>query len=89
MNIIKRIINWFTEPRIWITKAVYDKETKVMTITHSDGNVNQYKGSCTVWYKLPYMKRCGTSTEYRLCEIIEYINHHGNPFPTAHDKDET
>lgn len=75
-----------------LASAVYKKllppETGngVMTITWSDGSVQEYYGPSTVWYEYPMMRRAGTSTEYWLSGIYEYIRVHGNPYPTAHKK---
>ena len=56
----------------------------IMTLTYADNSTAQYKGECTVWNRLPYMERAGTSTESELCDIWKYIEHNGNPYPTAH-----
>ena len=66
-----------------VIKATY--YGSVMTIEYSDGTVDKYSGSCTVWRKIPMMKRCSTPTEARLCDIWGYIQKHGSPYPTAHE----
>jgi|GEM_PF-6614331 len=58
----------------------------VLTVHYNDGTRDKYKGSCTVWYSYPYMRRCGTSEEMWLCNIWKYVSEHGNPYPTAHKK---
>lgn len=72
--------------KITLKSAEYKDE--VMTLTYSDKSQVQYKGSSTVWHKMPLMKRCHTSTEQLLSEIYTYIQHYGNPYPTAHKKTE-
>ncbi len=69
-----------------LSEANYDKEKEVLTLTFSDGSEEQYKGDCTVWHKIPLMKRCSTLKECELVDIWKYINHYGNPYPTAHKK---
>lgn len=81
------MFKWLKRKKVVLSKATYDKDTKILTKYWSDGNKYEYKGSCTVWHKLPYMKRAGTMTESGLCDIWEYINHYGNPYPHAHKKD--
>lgn len=56
----------------------------ILTLTYSDGRVIRYKGSYTVWYRLPAMKRCSTGKEGELSDICGYIKFWGNPYPTAH-----
>lgn len=62
-------------------KANYDS---LITINYSDGTKQEYYGVGTVWYHYPMMKRCSTMTESWLSDIREYIEIHGNPYPTAH-----
>ena len=45
---------------------------KVMTVRYSDGSEVKYSGECTVWHKLPHMKRCGVLTETWLCNLWKY-----------------
>ena len=85
-------MNWFMklffEPSV--VSATYDDE--VLSVKYSDGTTVKYQGSSTVWYKLPYMGRCGTSKEYQLSGIYTYIKKWGNDYPNAHlssEKNET
>lgn len=66
------------------TSATYDHTKQIMIVTYSDNNIYSFKGSGTVWHTYPMMRRCGTVAEIELSEIWEYINEHGNPYPTAH-----
>lgn len=50
-------------------ESKYDKEKEILTLDFSDGSKEQYFGSCTVWYKLPSIKRCSTSEESYLSEL--------------------
>ena len=68
--------------RTVLVSAYYDRP--VMSLKYSDGSIRKYKGSGTVWYSYPMMKRCGTNQEYFLTQVKEYIDTHGNPYPTAH-----
>lgn len=54
-----------------VIRTNYDKKEELMTVTYSDGTIKQYSGECTVWYKLPDYKRCGTSKEYELTQYWE------------------
>jgi hypothetical protein len=67
-----------------ITRATYHNE--IMTVYWSDGEVTEYKGSSTVWHRLPYMKKVSTHREFELSEVFHYIKEHGNPYPVAHLK---
>lgn len=67
-----------------IHTANYDKKTEILTILRSNGELNQYHGSSTVWYSYPLMKRIGSPGERNLCNIYTYIKEHGNPYPIAH-----
>lgn len=67
-----------------IKEATYDKPNEVLLITFSDGSTEEYKGSSTVWHKMPLMERQNTYRESYLCDIYTYIKHYGNPYPTAH-----
>lgn len=89
------VIGWFifiiwivgcflTIPYNPVVMATYDKKKEILTLTFKSGVVNQYKGDCTVWHTYPMMKRCDTNMEIFLSEIWEYIEEHGNPYPTAH-----
>jgi hypothetical protein len=80
MSFLKKIIEFFHNP---IVSADY--KDGVMTIEYENQKVEQYSGDCTVWYKMPYMKRCGTSTESWLCELWKYNRTWGGPYPNAHE----
>lgn len=82
--ILKFLKKRFCTP--YVVKATYDEKTETMTVTWSDGDTEQYEGSGTVWYKMPYMRRCGTSGESMLCELWTYFRRYGNDYPTAHEK---
>ena len=69
-----------------ISWAHYHEKEEVMTVTYDDGTQDKYHGSCTVWYKMPLMERCGTSKESTLCNIWTYIQKFGNNYPDAHKK---
>ncbi|MDD4515623.1 hypothetical protein [Massilibacteroides sp.] len=56
----------------------------IMTLKYNDNTEEQYKGSSTVWFKLPYMIRQGTMMEYYLHQIFEYIQYWNGTFPNAH-----
>jgi len=71
-----------------LDEANYDFKSEVLTMTFKDGTIEEYKGSSTVWRKMPLMTRCSTLKEYDLCDIYKYINHYGNPYPKAHKKNE-
>lgn len=68
-----------------ITKAEYNKDTQVMTVTYSDSSTFQFKGDSTIWRTYPMMRRCSTIIQGELCDIQQYIKEHGNPYPTAHE----
>lgn len=59
-------------------------ENSIITIEYTDGTFVKYKGGSTVWKRLPKMERPGTHTESLLSQIEEYVEHYGNPYPTAH-----
>lgn len=81
---LKKLIDtWFPH----LLEATYTDE--ILTLKYSDNSIVQYKGSCTVWHKLPFMTRPGTLKEGDLSEIWEYIKTYGNPYPTAHQKPKT
>lgn len=84
MKILKSIYYLFFPPKI--VKAVYKggELEGIMTVTYNDDSEIKYKGGVTVWHELPLMKRCSTDLEYYLSDIQEYIEHYGNPYPTAH-----
>lgn len=71
----------FTARRV--VKAAYEND--VMTVEYDNGTIEQYNGSCTVWHKMPMMKRCSTSKEAWLSEMWEYIERHGNSYPNSHE----
>lgn len=56
----------------------------VMVVEYSNGKVEKYSGSCTVWHRHPYMERPGTSMEHRLSQLLKYCNKWNGPYPTAH-----
>lgn len=71
----------------YVTKAFY--YDKVMTIHYNNGETEEYNGSCTVWYKMPNMKRCSTLKEEWLCGIYKCIEYYGNPYnPETESVDE-
>jgi hypothetical protein len=65
-----------------VVKATYKKDT--LTIFYKNGTKERYKGECTVWHALPYMKSCDTILDGKLYEIWKYIQNYGNPYPLAH-----
>lgn len=85
-NFWKKVKQFFYGKEILM--AFYDRRTQVMTIHYTNKTSEEYKGSGTVWYLLPLMKRCETFEEGMLCEIWEYILEWGNPYPMAHQKGE-
>jgi hypothetical protein len=70
--------------KVVVVNAIY--ENGIMTVTYSNDTVRKYRGNSTVWYELPLMERCHTSTESKLSDIQVYINHSGNPYPDSHLK---
>jgi hypothetical protein len=85
INIVKNIaLKIYLVKDTYVVKATY--EDRVMTIEYSNGKTEQYHGDCTVWHKMPMMKRCTTSRESWLLEIWTYIEHYGNSYPNAHKK---
>lgn len=78
-NIFPKIISGVKEP-------IVGKHEDILTITYSNNKVSKYQGSCTVWYKIPYMTRCDIFKESKLREVSKYIDTYGNPYPTAHLK---
>lgn len=76
------ILNFVDNP---IVSAEYIGRT--MTVKYERGQIKQYEGSCTVWHKLPHMKRCGTATESWLCDLWEYNKKWKGAYPDAHKKD--
>ncbi len=83
---IDAIIRFFKRFRKKITPHVVEAtyENEIMSVKYSDGSEEQYKGNCTVWRTMPMMKSCSLSRREKLSEIWSYIEHHGNPYPTAH-----
>ena len=69
-----------------VTKAKY--ESGIMTVTYESGKVEKYSGSCTVWHKLPYMKRVRAMGEGWLCDLWEYNRQWGGAYPNAHKERE-
>ena len=71
---------------LFISNHVVSAEYKsgIMTVTHKNGEIELFKGSCTVWHKLPYMTRCNTPTESWLCEMWHYNKEWGGAWPNAH-----
>jgi hypothetical protein len=80
-TLIKKLKYFFSNPVIF---AEYKQG--IMTVNYKDGKVDQFQGDCTVWYKLPYMKRCGTLKEGFLCELWKYNKKWGGAYPDAHKK---
>ena len=56
----------------------------IMVVKYKRGNIEHYNGSCTVWHKLPFMKRCNSSTESWLCDLWTYNRKWNGPYPNAH-----
>jgi hypothetical protein len=87
---MKKIIRIFSEiinmifPRI--ISAEYNGANEIMTIKYSDGDIEKYSGNCTVWHKLPYMKRCDSDIERWLCDLWSYNQQWGGAYPDAHKK---
>lgn len=80
MKLLKRISKFFTSliPKATtLVSADYDEAHDIMTVTWSNGDVEQYYGWCTVWRAMPYMKRCSTATEKWLSDIYAYVKKHG------------
>jgi hypothetical protein len=67
-----------------ILLAQYDGENEVMTVHYSNGDVARFKGTGTVWNKMPMMARCSTQLEQTLTSILTYVKQWGNPYPNAH-----
>lgn len=84
MNIIKRIKNFWKRHIVGLSVVTAEYRNHTMAIEWDDGTKTEYHGSCTVWYELPLMKRCDTSTEGLLCEMWEYNKKWGGPYPKAH-----
>lgn len=82
INIYYSIHSLFKKPKI--VEALYEGDE--MSIKYSNGEIEKYIGSCTVWHKLPMMRRCSIEEESMLCDIWNYIKQHGNPYPEAHIK---
>ena len=82
MKLLSKIRAWFYGPRV--IKATYC--AGVLNVWYEDGQISQYKGQCTVWYKMPYMERCSAPLEAMLCELWEYIMYYKGAYPDAHKK---
>ena len=84
----KKIINFAKHNNVngSVIKATYSEDNEIMTLYYSDNYIEEYKGSCTVWSKLPFMQRPGTLNESFLCSVWKYIKEYGNPYPTAHKR---
>ena len=65
-----------------VVYASYEDAT--MTVKWSDGKTDKYTGSCTVWYKEPYMNRCSTSMECLLCDLWKYHQKWNGAYPESH-----
>ncbi len=65
-----------------IVSATY--EDGIMKVCWSDGSKGEYKGECTVWHRLPSMRRPGTLMESELCRLQDYIEYYGNPYRIDH-----
>lgn len=73
-------------------KPKFEKATQqgdIIIFYYSDQRTRHFKGSNTVWHELPFMGRCSTPIEYKLCDIEGYVKQWGNPYPTAHLKEKT
>ena len=84
---IKRLFEKLKTLRLYfVSNRVISAEYKggVMTVKYEQGQQEQYEGSCTVWHKLPYMKRCGTLKEGWLCDLWKYNKKWGGAYPDAH-----
>jgi hypothetical protein len=67
-----------------LVSASYKDE--ILTLLYSNGETEQFQGSSTVWYKMPYMIRQGTMMEYWLSQIYKYCTYWGGDYPYAHLK---
>ncbi len=67
-----------------ISEVTYDKNEETMTVSYSDKSIKHYNGSSTVWYEMPFMKRCSTTKELELSGYFNYLKKYGNPYPNAH-----
>jgi len=75
-KILKSIKEFFS--RAHVVLADYNEETEVMTIKWSDGRIEKFVGSCTVWNKLPYMER--SNNEGLLYRMYKYNQFHKKPY---------
>lgn len=64
--------------------AEYDFNKEIMTVKYEDNTTIQYKGSSTVWRKMPYMNRCSTSLECTLSDLHKYNRQWRGAYPNAH-----
>jgi len=80
-DIIKKVFS-FKKNKCFLKEASY--ENKVMKIEYTNGVIEEYYGSGTVWRVIPHMQRCSTPIEMYLSEIYNYIKHYGNTYPNSH-----
>lgn len=78
--------NFFDLGHKHLISASYNFKEELMTLEYSDGSEAVFKGSGTVWHRLPYLERCDTDMEARLVEYWEYNKHWKGPYPWAHLK---
>jgi hypothetical protein len=69
-----------------LNSARYDPESQMLTLCYSDGSMEQFYGSSTVWYEWPLMKRASPYRDGELRDLWKYCTTHGNPYPIAHER---
>ncbi len=67
-----------------LSEATYNEAEEILSVLYSNGKLIQYKGSSSVWHKLPTMERCDTPLETQLSGIWHYIKHYDGDYPHAH-----
>jgi len=82
---IDKIIKWFHKtffkPYKYATYSsvrIHPMGNKIMTVYWSDGTMQQFTGSCTVWREYPEMKRCDTEIESWVRDLEQYHIHKNN-----------
>jgi len=92
--IFERLIAGVPADFKWTTKghartflrAHYDFEREVLTVLFSDMDIEKYKGtSYGLWYHWPQMSTVSSHSGYlhKLNEMYDFINEHGNFWPTS------
>ena len=76
----------FSRRRVSMVRHEYDSANKILTVTYSNGVIEQFHGSSTVWHKLPFLDRCSTFTESTLSDYYAYWDYWRGPYPDAHKK---